>query len=52
MATPGTFTFQLPGEFGKESEAKKGITNLMLLQIFTEINFKESSVSSMTFAPI
>jgi hypothetical protein len=50
MAMPGTFTFQLPGEFEKESEAKKGITKLTLLHICAEINFKELSVSSMTFA--
>jgi hypothetical protein len=50
MATPGTFTFQLPSELEKESKAKKGITKLMLLHICAEINFKESSVSSITFA--
>jgi hypothetical protein len=50
MATPGTFTFQLPGELEKESEAKKGITKLMLLHICAEFNFKESSISSITFA--
>jgi hypothetical protein len=50
MATLGTFTFQLPGELEKESTAKKGITKLMLLHICAEINFKELTVSSMTFA--
>jgi hypothetical protein len=33
MATPGTFTFRLPGELEKESKAKKGITKLMLLHV-------------------
>jgi hypothetical protein len=47
MAAPGTFTFQLLGELEKESEAKKGITKLMFLHICAEINFKESSVSSI-----
>jgi hypothetical protein len=42
--------FQLPGELDKESKAKKGITNLMLLYLCAEINFKESTVSNMTFA--
>jgi hypothetical protein len=50
MATPGTFMFQLPGELGKESEAKKGITKLMLLNVCAEINFKELAISTMTFA--
>jgi hypothetical protein len=49
MATPGTFTFQLPGEQDKESEPKKGITKLMLLHVCAEINFKEPTVSNMTF---
>jgi hypothetical protein len=49
MAMLGTFTFQLPGELEKESEAKKGITKLMLLLICADVNFKESSVCSMTF---
>jgi hypothetical protein len=52
MAMPGTFTFQLPSELEKESKAKKGITKLMLLHICAEINFKESSVSSMTFTTL
>jgi hypothetical protein len=38
MATPGTFTVQLPGELEKESEANKGITVLMLLHICGDIN--------------
>jgi hypothetical protein len=50
MATLGTFTFQLPGELNKESEAKKGITKLMLLHVCTEINFKDSTISNTTFA--
>jgi hypothetical protein len=50
LATPGTFTFPLPGELDKESGAKKGITKLMLLHVCAEINFKESTVSNMTFA--
>jgi hypothetical protein len=50
MATPGTFTIQQPGELEKESKAKKGITKLMLLQVCVEINFKELTISSMTFA--
>ena len=50
LATPGTFTFPLPGELDKESGAKKGITKLMLLHVCAEINFKESIVSNMTFA--
>jgi hypothetical protein len=49
FATPGTFTFQLPGELDKESTAKKGITKLMLLHVCAEINFKELTVSNMTF---
>jgi hypothetical protein len=49
MATPGTFTFQLPGKLNKESKAKKRITKLMLLHVCVEINFKESTVSNMTF---
>ncbi len=48
-ATPGTFIFQLPGKLDKESEAKKGITKLMLLHVCAEINFKESTISNMTF---
>jgi hypothetical protein len=50
MATPGTFTYQLPGELDREYKAKKGITKLMLLHVCAEINFKESTVSNMTFA--
>jgi hypothetical protein len=50
MATPGTFRFQLPGEVEKESNAKKGITKRMLLHVCAEINFKESTITSMTFA--
>jgi hypothetical protein len=49
MATLSTFRFQLPGELEKESEAKKGITKLMLLHVCAEINFKEGTISSMTF---
>jgi hypothetical protein len=49
MATLGTLTFQLPGELDRESEAKKGITKLMLLHVCAEINFKESTASNMTF---
>ena len=37
---PGTFRFQLPGELGRESEAKKGITKLMLLHICGSIDYK------------
>jgi hypothetical protein len=50
LATLGTFTFQLPGKLNNESKAKKGITKLMLLHVCAEINFKESTVSDMTFA--
>jgi hypothetical protein len=50
MATLGTFMFQLPSELEKESKAKKGITKLMLLHICAEINLKESSNSSISFA--
>jgi hypothetical protein len=50
MATPITFTFQLPGELENESKAKKGITKLVLLHVCAKINFKESTVSGMTFA--
>jgi hypothetical protein len=49
MATLGTFTFQLLGDLEKESEAKKGITRLMLLHVYADINFKESTISNMTF---
>jgi hypothetical protein len=49
MATPGAFTFQLPGEPERESKVNKGITKLMLLHMCAEINFKESTISSMTF---
>jgi hypothetical protein len=49
MAMPGILTFQLPGDLKKESKAKKEITKLMLLHICAEINFKESSIYSMTF---
>jgi hypothetical protein len=52
MAMLGTFTFQLPGELEKESEAKKGITKPMLLHVCVEINFKELTVSSMTFTTL
>jgi hypothetical protein len=34
----------------RESEAKKGITKLMLLHVCAKIKFKESTVSDMTFA--
>jgi hypothetical protein len=50
LATPGTFMFQLPRKFDKESEAKKGITKRMLLHVCAEINFKELTISNMTFA--
>ncbi len=50
LDTLGTFTFQLPGELDKESEAKIGITKLMLLHVCAEINFKESTISNMTIA--
>jgi hypothetical protein len=50
MATPGTFMFQLPGELEKESEAKKGITKLMLLHVYAEINFKEPTVVKIDWA--
>jgi hypothetical protein len=33
MTLLGTFMFQLPGELEKESEAKKGITKFMLLNV-------------------
>ncbi len=42
MAKPGMFKFQLPGELGKESKAKKGITKLMLLHVCAEINFNNN----------
>jgi hypothetical protein len=50
LATPGTFTFELPGKLIKESEEKKGITKIMLLHVCADINFKESTISNMTFA--
>ncbi len=50
LATLGTFMFQLPGKLDKESKAKKGITKLMLLHVCAKINFKESTISDMTFA--
>jgi hypothetical protein len=52
LATMGTFMFQLPGKLGKESKAKKEITitKLMLFHVCAEINFKELTVSDMTFA--
>jgi hypothetical protein len=50
MAAPGTFTFQLPGELEKESEAKKGITKLMLLHICADINYKGSSIGNIFLA--
>jgi hypothetical protein len=49
LATSGTFRHQLPGKFDKESKAKKGITKLILLHVCVEINFKELTVSNMTF---
>jgi hypothetical protein len=52
LATPGTFTFQLPGQLDKESKAKKKITKLMLLHVCVEINFKELTISNMTFATL
>jgi hypothetical protein len=51
MVAPGTFTIQLPGELEKESEAKKGITKLMLLQICADIDYKGSPISNLLFAP-
>jgi hypothetical protein len=50
IVMPGTFTFQLPSELNKKSEAKKGITKLMLLHVCAEINLKESTISNTTFA--
>jgi hypothetical protein len=52
VAMPGMFTFQLPGKLNKESKAKKGITKLMLLHVCAEINFKELTVSNMTFTTL
>jgi hypothetical protein len=49
LATPGTLAFQLPSNLDKESKAKKGITKLMLLHVCVVINFKELTVSDMTF---
>jgi hypothetical protein len=49
MAAPSTFTFKLPGELEKESKAKKGITKLMLLHICTDINYKRSPISNISF---
>jgi hypothetical protein len=50
LATPSMFTFLLPTKLDEESKAKKGITKLMLLHVCVEINFKELTVSDMTFA--
>ena len=50
MTQPGTVTFQLPGELEKESQAKKGITKLMLLHISGTINYKMLSVTNITLA--
>jgi hypothetical protein len=49
---PGTFTFQLPGELEKESEAKKGITKLMQLHICGcgSIHYKMLLVTKITLA--
>jgi hypothetical protein len=50
LATPGTFTFQLTSKLDKEFKAKRGITKLMLLHVCAKINFKESTISDITFA--
>ncbi len=50
MVAMGAFTFQLPGELEKESEAKKEITKLMLLHICASIDYKRSSMSNNLFA--
>jgi hypothetical protein len=50
MAALRTFTFQLQGELEKETEAKKGITKLMLLHICADINYKGLSVSNISFS--
>jgi hypothetical protein len=50
MTQPGTYTFHLPGELEKESEAKKGITKLMLLHICNTIDYKNHSVTDITLA--
>jgi hypothetical protein len=50
MVALGTFTFQIPGELEKESEAKNGITKLMLLHICADIDYKGLSVSNILFA--
>jgi hypothetical protein len=42
--------FQLPGELEKESKAKKGITQLMLLHICGSINCKTLSVTEIILA--
>jgi hypothetical protein len=52
MTQLSTFTFQRAGELEKESEAKKGITKLMLLHIFPSINYKELSVTNIIFATL
>ncbi len=43
-------TFQLPGELEKESKAKKGITELILLHICTNIDYKGSLISNILCA--
>jgi hypothetical protein len=50
MTAPATFTFQLPGELEKESEAKKGITKLMLLHICADITYNGSFIRNILFA--
>jgi hypothetical protein len=47
---PGTFTFQLPGEYEKESKAKKGITKLMLIHACGTIDYKTLLVTDITLA--
>jgi hypothetical protein len=42
--------FPLPGELEKESEAKKGITKLMLLRICGSINYKTLLVTEIMLA--
>jgi hypothetical protein len=50
MTQPGTLTFQLPGKLEKESEAKKGITKLMLLHICGTIDYKTLLVTDIMLA--
>ncbi len=52
LTMPGTFTSQLPVKLDEGFKAKKGITKLMLLHVCAEINFKELTVSDMTFATL